>query len=391
MTASPTERAPVPVLDIGGTHVTAALVDPGTNRPRPGTVIREPLDSRAESGAVLDTVARAALALPAGHGPCWGVAMPGPFDYAAGIGRFAGVGKFESLSGVDVGAGLRGRLAGRAERLCFLNDADAFAVGEYDCGAAAGHDRVVCLTLGTGVGSSFLSAGRPVHTGPLVPPSGHVHRLAVYGRPLEDTVSRRGLRAHYARLRTAAGDPPLPDVREIAARARKGDTAAAEAFRYAFDALGRALAPWIDRFRATAVVVGGSMARSWDLIHPALTTGLASAGGPDTPVLPARRPEEAPLIGPPTGHVTHRTPHEDQDTGAGRQRKGKGHDRSPGRGPTMHDVGKLAQVSAMTVSRVLKNDPGVSEATRERVFAAIDRLGYRRNQTARSLRLGAAG
>ncbi|MFH8469189.1 LacI family DNA-binding transcriptional regulator [Streptomyces sp. NPDC017991] len=62
-----------------------------------------------------------------------------------------------------------------------------------------------------------------------------------------------------------------------------------------------------------------------------------------------------------------------------------------GGGPTMHDVGKLAQVSAMTVSRVLKNDPGVSEATRERVFAAVDRLGYRRNETARSLRLGGSG
>ncbi|MER8162684.1 LacI family DNA-binding transcriptional regulator [Streptomyces sp. NPDC094472] len=62
-----------------------------------------------------------------------------------------------------------------------------------------------------------------------------------------------------------------------------------------------------------------------------------------------------------------------------------------GSGPTMHDVGKLAQVSAMTVSRVLKNDPGVSEATRQRVFAAVDRLGYRRNQTARSLRLGGSG
>ncbi|MER6441890.1 LacI family DNA-binding transcriptional regulator [Streptomyces sp. NPDC001185] len=65
--------------------------------------------------------------------------------------------------------------------------------------------------------------------------------------------------------------------------------------------------------------------------------------------------------------------------------------RGRGSGPTMQDVGKLAQVSAMTVSRVLKDDPGVSEATRERVFAAVDRLGYRRNQTARSLRLGGSG
>ncbi|MFE1028984.1 ROK family protein [Streptomyces sp. NPDC058818] len=299
MTVPPTERAsvPVPVLDVGGTHVTAALVDPTTSRPLPSTVIRRPLNSHAEADDILDVIALAALALPTGHSLSWGVAMPGPFDYATGIGRFTDVGKFESLAGVDVGAGLRRRLAGRSERMYFLNDADAFAIGEYGSGAAAGHDRVVCLTLGTGVGSSFLSVGCPVHTGPLVPPSGHVHRLTVHGRPLEDTVSRRGIRTHYARLSAAAGEQRLPDVHEIAVRANKGDAAAAEAFRYAFDALGQALAPWIDRFDATAVVAGGSMARSWDLVHPALTTGLAAAARPDVPVLPARQPEEAPLTG----------------------------------------------------------------------------------------------
>ncbi|MFD8425424.1 LacI family DNA-binding transcriptional regulator [Streptomyces sp. NPDC059466] len=62
-----------------------------------------------------------------------------------------------------------------------------------------------------------------------------------------------------------------------------------------------------------------------------------------------------------------------------------------GGGPTMQDVGKIARVSAMTVSRALRNDPRVSEATRERVFAAVDRLGYRLNETARSLRLGGSG
>jgi glucokinase len=298
--------APVPVLDIGGTHVTAALVDPATSHPVPSTVTRVPLNSHAAADGILDTIARAAVALPAGHSRCWGVAMPGPFDYATGIGRFTGVGKFESLSGVDVGAGLRQRLAGRAERLCFLNDADAFAIGEHRAGAAAGHDRVLCLTLGTGVGSSFLSSGRPVHTGTRVPPSGHVHHLTLHGRPLEDTVSRRGIRTHYARLADPADDQHLPDVHEMAARAKEGDAAAAEAFRYAFDSLGQALAPWIDRFEATAVVVGGSMAQSWDLVHPALTAGLTSAGGTDVPVLAARQPAEAPLIG--AAHWAQDTP-----------------------------------------------------------------------------------
>ncbi|MFF0474014.1 LacI family DNA-binding transcriptional regulator [Streptomyces sp. NPDC004284] len=56
--------------------------------------------------------------------------------------------------------------------------------------------------------------------------------------------------------------------------------------------------------------------------------------------------------------------------------------------PTMRDVAAHAGVSAMTVSRVLKADPGVSRSTRDRVTAAVDALGYRRNENARSLRLG---
>ncbi|MGW7578463.1 LacI family DNA-binding transcriptional regulator [Streptomyces sp. NPDC054765] len=56
--------------------------------------------------------------------------------------------------------------------------------------------------------------------------------------------------------------------------------------------------------------------------------------------------------------------------------------------PTMRDVAEHAGVSAMTVSRVLKEDPGVSTHNRARVTAAVEALGYRRNMNARSLRLG---
>jgi LacI family transcriptional regulator len=52
----------------------------------------------------------------------------------------------------------------------------------------------------------------------------------------------------------------------------------------------------------------------------------------------------------------------------------------------MADVAKAANVSTMTVSRVLNDSPSVSEETRTRVFAAIEKLHYRRNELARSLR-----
>jgi LacI family transcriptional regulator len=51
----------------------------------------------------------------------------------------------------------------------------------------------------------------------------------------------------------------------------------------------------------------------------------------------------------------------------------------------LQDVAALAGVSIKTVSRVVNNQGEISEATRQRVQAAIDELGYRPNVLARSL------
>jgi DNA-binding LacI/PurR family transcriptional regulator len=57
----------------------------------------------------------------------------------------------------------------------------------------------------------------------------------------------------------------------------------------------------------------------------------------------------------------------------------------------MHDVARLAGVSFKTVSNVINSHPHVSEATRAKVQAAIDELGYQPNLSARSLRSGKTG
>lgn len=56
--------------------------------------------------------------------------------------------------------------------------------------------------------------------------------------------------------------------------------------------------------------------------------------------------------------------------------------------PTMRDVAQRAGVSLKTVSRVVNNEPRVSPLTIERVTAAIEQLGFHRNDLARSLRPG---
>ena len=64
--------------------------------------------------------------------------------------------------------------------------------------------------------------------------------------------------------------------------------------------------------------------------------------------------------------------------------------RSPGRprSPVMADVGRLAGVSHQTVSRVINGSRHVSPATRSRVVAAMEQLGYRPNSIARALATG---
>ena len=52
---------------------------------------------------------------------------------------------------------------------------------------------------------------------------------------------------------------------------------------------------------------------------------------------------------------------------------------------TLQDVAKLAGVSTKTVSRVVNNQGEISDATRQRVQAAIAQLNYRPNILARSL------
>ncbi|KAB8157911.1 ROK family protein [Streptomyces sp. 3MP-14] len=283
-------RPPVPVLDIGGTHVTAALVEPAAARV--AARLRAPLDGRGTAGEIFGAVADCAAALarraPVPAGARWGVAIPGPFDYARGVGEFADVGKFDSLRGVDVGRALTGALPGPPGRVAFVNDAHAFLIGEWHAGAARRHRRCVGITLGTGVGSAFLADGTPVTSGPTVPPGGRADLLTIDGRPLEETVSRRALLARY-------GEPEL-DVRAVAERARAGEERAGRLLVEAFGALGRALAPWLTAFEATGLVVGGSMVGSWDLLGPALRAGL----GPVAPVVTittSERDADAPLLG----------------------------------------------------------------------------------------------
>ena len=63
---------------------------------------------------------------------------------------------------------------------------------------------------------------------------------------------------------------------------------------------------------------------------------------------------------------------------AGRKRRGS----VPRAQPTIREVAKLAGVGLMTVSRVINDHPAVRPKTKKKVLAAIEELGYERNEAA---------
>jgi acetyl esterase len=277
----------VGALDIGGTHVTAGRVHLGSASIDRASRVRLPLPERGSTAELLTTIVGAARSIAGDGLDRLGVAVPGPFDYLAGVSLISH--KLDGLRGVD----LRGELAAALGlddplRIRFLNDAESFLLGECWVGAARGHARVVGITLGTGLGAAFVADGRIQRSGPNVPPGGSLYQLSFRGAPVEETISRRGVLALY-------GEREDGDVEQIAERAREGDAAAGRAFECLGRALGEFLAPWLARFEPSCLVVGGSIARSFALLEP----GLRDALPPEWPgtLTVAKHLDDAPLLG----------------------------------------------------------------------------------------------
>jgi glucokinase len=247
----------VPVVEVGGSHVTAAVVSADW---RVDPVHRTKLDSQTSAEKILAQLAQAADQLPLANGLV--VALPGPFDYETGVAWYRGNKKFEALYGHDVGKSLRELL--RLDRILFVNDAEAFAIGEWTTGTLQGLERCVGVTIGTGIGTAFLLDGKVVRTGETVPPGGELYRTSYRDRPVEDWISSRAILQTYF---DSVGEEEGIGVKEIADRARTGSAEATQALVSAFAVLAAALTPWVERFGVTRVVLGGSISGAFDVVR----------------------------------------------------------------------------------------------------------------------------
>lgn len=258
-------------LDVGGSSVKSGLVD---FQLRVHHVTKTPIDSHGSAETILTTlrdiiqvhITQIDTAALVGVG----FGFPSPFEYEAGISHIRGLEKYEGIYGVNIRDALQVRLAMPNLRIVFRNDAEAAIVGEVKFGAGKPYHRLIGVTLGTGMGSSFVVDGRRVSSGAGVPPhEGFLFPELYKGERSDDVFSTRGLLARFE----AAGFV-IEGIGSAKAAADRGDAGVQAVFAQFGADLGDFLHPYAIDFSAEAVLVLGGISGAIAYFHEAMSKAL---------------------------------------------------------------------------------------------------------------------
>lgn len=255
--------------DIGGSHITAAQVDLLSKQLITSSLVRLPVNSLATAEEVINTWAQC-IKQAMRQTPCNTVclAMPGPFDYAAGVCFISDQSKYPLLYGLNVKELLSPVLEVAVDDIHINNDAACFLQGEVFSGSLSGYQHALSVTLGTGLGTAIYENGAAR--------SADLWNMPFQDGMAEDYLSTRWFVKQYA----AITGQHISGVRELA-----GLAMANSLIKGLFNEFGKNLALFLNRFieqtGAHAIVIGGNIAQSYSLFKNAL---LAELRGRNTDV-----------------------------------------------------------------------------------------------------------
>ena len=272
-------------LDVGGTFLKTAIVGSDGSIFK-GSFRQVPINSQGSAEEILDTftqtltsflgIAKNSQIRLIGIG----IAIPGPFNYEKGISLMK-KDKFRGIYGINLKDEFRKRLRLEEDFLIlFEPDSWAFLRGEVWCGAGRnGYSRLVGITLGTGLGTTFMIDNQIIIRGQGVPPGGWIAGLPFGGKMPEDRISRRGIIARYKELKGGEYSGDL-DVKEIALQAlNEKDKISLQVFEEYGFYLGEILKLYLTRFKAEYLILGGQISKSFSLFEKPLRNQLKSVPG----------------------------------------------------------------------------------------------------------------
>jgi glucokinase-like ROK family protein len=212
-------------------------------------------------------------------GRLWGIGIdvPGPVEFASGRPISPPI-----MPGWD-DYPIRERFAARFGAPVWVdNDVNVLALGEWHSGVAAGHEDVVVVKIGSGIGAGIISGGR-LHRG-AQGSAGDVGHIQVVEDPavvcrcgnigcLEAlaggaALGRLGEEAavdgRSQRLQTALDQRGHVTAEDVARAASSGDPVAVAMLQSAGRLVGSMLASVVNFFNPSLIVIGGGVANSPD-------------------------------------------------------------------------------------------------------------------------------
>jgi glucokinase len=256
-------------LDIGGTHITAGVINKTEMKVIDASIYKESFNSNLPVNQVMaiwkrvinTAIENSKVENVTGIAVC----MPGPFDYEKGICWIKDQSKYEHFYGLNVRELLLGSLNFSNDfPVLFENDAVCFGKGEVFKQQENLSKKVMAVTLGTGLGACFIDKGVSISTGNSVPADGEIYNLLYKEGIAEDYVSARGLLSTYK----SSQNIDLNNGLELYNLAIKGDQSAVKVFEIMGEDLAEVVIPWINNFSADHIIIGGKIANASELFLP---------------------------------------------------------------------------------------------------------------------------
>ncbi|GAB6011215.1 ROK family protein [Viscerimonas tarda] len=280
--------------DIGGGHITTALIDLTAAEIVRDSDFRLKVDALGSAESILSAWTEAIakivqIAEEKGIDPELikgiGLAMPGPFDYPNGICLIEEQEKFRSLFKMSVRQELAGRTHFKPENIRFKNDAECFLLGEVFGGAGKGSKRAIGITLGTGFGSAYYFDG--------VSEDANLWCAPFKGETAEYYISTSWFIRRYEEL-TGTKIYEVKDL--VDGVVNSTDAKAKQVFDEFGESLHDFLVPLAKEQKADTILMGGNIALSEHLFTGLLRKDLNELNPPVRVVITALG-EEAALMG----------------------------------------------------------------------------------------------
>lgn len=271
-------------VDIGGSHITAALVDLEGRFVVTGSRKRKLVNSQGSAEEIIcdwTEVIKSAFGNTELENRKIGIAMPGPFNYDEGISLIEDQNKFNALFQMNVRNVLAERLGIEASSLRFMNDAASFLQGEVFCGAGKEEERVLGFTLGTGLGAAFCVAG--------VASDADLWNTPFKEGIAEDYLSTRWFVQRYRELSGLS----VSGVKELL---ESKSPVVSQLFLEFGENLSLFLLPLIRNYKPGAVVFGGNISNAHNYFLSTVRKQLA-AFEVEVALKQAQLNEDAPLLG----------------------------------------------------------------------------------------------